>query len=80
MSLATLMPAGKLGELGTARVDLPPVVQPVVAAPASAAASTAPNATATSDHKPWLWAALGVGLLLLAGMAASLLKQIKPKA
>ena len=50
------------------------------AAPASAAASTAPNATATSDHKPWLWAALGVGLLLLAGMAASLLKQIKPKA
>lgn len=80
VSLATLMPAGKLGELGTARVDLPPVVQPVVAAPASAAASTAPNATATSDHKPWLWAALGVGLLLLAGMAASLLKQIKPKA
>ena len=57
--------------------DLPSVVQPVVAAPASAAASTAPNATATSDHKPWLWAALGVGLLLLAGMAASLLKQIK---
>jgi len=28
------------------------------------------------EHKPWLWAALGVGLLLLGGMVWSLLKNI----
>ncbi|MBP6674513.1 MAG: DUF3999 family protein [Vitreoscilla sp.] len=79
VSLATLMPAGKLGELGTARVELPAVAQP--AAAASSANAPSPTAAAsgdTGDHKPWLWAALGVGLLLLGGMAASLLKQIRP--
>jgi len=75
---AMLMPAGKLGEMGTARVDLPAVVQPTAAA--TPATSAVQQTTSTTDHKPWLWAALGVGLLLLAGMAASLLKQIKPKA
>lgn len=78
--LATLMPAGKLGELGTARADLPAVVQPVAPAATASATSPAVQTQAPADHKPWLWAALGVGLLLLAGMAASLLKQIKPKA
>jgi hypothetical protein len=78
VSQATLMPAGKLGEVGTARVDLPAVTQP--AATAAAPATSAPSAASPTDHKPWLWAALGLGLLLLAGMAASLLKQIKPKA
>lgn len=80
VSPATLMPAGKLGELGTARVELPPVAQPVAAAASANTASPAAAAKDTADHKPWLWAALGAGLLLLAGMAASLLKQIKPKA
>ena len=30
----------------------------------------------TKEHKPWLWAALGVGLLLLGGMVWSLLKNM----
>lgn len=79
VSQALLMPAGQLGELGTASVDLPAVTQPAVA-PAAAASTGSAAAPKPTDHKPWLWAALGVGLLLLAGMAASLLKQIKPKA
>jgi hypothetical protein len=61
-------------------VDLPAVVQPVAAAASTNTNSPAEQAKDPTDHKPWLWAALGVGLLLLAGMAASLLKQIKPKA
>jgi hypothetical protein len=78
--LSTLMPAGSLGAPGEARVDLPATAQPaayavVVASAAAAAASPQPT-----DHKPWLWAALVAGLLLLGAMAASLLKQIKPKA
>lgn len=77
VSQAQLMPAGPLGQMGTASVDLPAVTQPT-AAPA-AAPSTAAAAADTGDHKPWLWAALGVGLLLLGGMAASLLKQTKAK-
>lgn len=77
VSQSVLMPAGKLGEMGTAHVDLPAVSQPKAAA--APVAASAPQEGTTADHKPWLWAALGVGLLLLGGMAASLLKQIKPK-
>lgn len=79
VSLATLMPAGKLGELGTARVELPGVVQPAATAAPVAASNSPAVAIETANHKPWLWAALGLGLLVLAAMAASLLKQIKTK-
>ena len=80
VSQAMLMPAGKLGEMGTARVDLPAVSLPATTAVTANSGSPAVAAQDATDHKPWLWAALGAGLLLLAGMAASLLKQLKTKA
>ena len=79
VSLSTLMPAGSLGALGEARVELPAIVPsaaPDVAALAVAASYPQPR----DEHKPWLWAALVIGLMLLGAMAFSLLKQIKPKA
>jgi len=41
-----------------------------------AAIKPAVEKTPTKEHKPWLWAALGVGLLLLGGMVWSLLKNM----
>ncbi|PXX47295.1 DUF3999 family protein [Undibacterium pigrum] len=41
-----------------------------------AAIKPAVDKTPAKEHKPWLWAALGVGLLLLGGMVWSLLKSI----
>ncbi|MEP7297114.1 MAG: DUF3999 domain-containing protein [Burkholderiales bacterium] len=47
-------------------------------APEASAGASAPSAPVGDEsHKPWLWAALGAGLLLLAVMAWSLLRGLK---
>ena len=77
MPLAQLMPLGATQATGSGSVSLPaaaqspgpaPKPQPTEQSPTSAKAAPA------SPHTPWLWAALVGGLLLLAGMAYSLLK------
>jgi hypothetical protein len=60
-------------------MELPAIVQPAAPAVAASAAVVPVKPVPTDEHKPWLWAALVVGLLLLGAMAFSLLKQIKPK-
>lgn len=74
VSLATLRPtAAATGDLGTATTTLPPLsLAPVASAPAHALAKA--EAPGTSG---WLWAALGLGLAALAGMAFSLLRQAR---
>lgn len=80
VSLTTLMPTGKVAVMGEAHLALPAVMQPAMPVPGAPAAATSAAPASTDQHKPWLWAALVVGLLLLGAMAVSLLKQIKPKA
>lgn len=77
VSQATLMPLGAPTNWGTARVDLPAIARPTpaAAAPETDRAAGASAATATAEHKWWLWATLIAGLLLLGLMAASLLKK-----
>ena len=76
MPLTTLMPKyqpdkPQYVELATANIPLPPPRQ-VPPAVVEVASRPAP----TSDRKPWLWATLAVGLLLLAGMAWSLFRSM----
>jgi len=80
VSLTTLMPTGRVAALGDAHLELPAIVQAAVPVPASPAAAASAAPVSMDQHKPWLWAALVVGLLLLAAMAISLLKRITPKA
>lgn len=80
VSLTTLMPTGTVAAMGDAHLELPAIVQVAVPVPAATATAASAPPAATDEHKPWLWAALVVGLLLLGAMAVSLLKQIKPKA
>ncbi len=71
LPVATLMPGYREGQAfvaDTASVSLQPASPSVT--PTAANAATAPPAAS----KLWLWAALGAGLLLLAGMAWSLLR------
>ena len=80
LPLATLVPgyaANKPIAAGEASVTLPPApvaaVEAVVAAAAQLPVPTQPDAS----RKWWLWGALGVGLLLLAGMAWSLFASLR---
>jgi hypothetical protein len=71
LPVGTLMPGYREGQAfvaDTARVSLQPVSPSVT--PMAASVAAAPPAAS----KLWLWAALGAGLLLLAGMAWSLLR------
>lgn len=63
-----------LSTMGNASVALPAPE----ASPTPANASALPQQPATPDRRLWLWAALLLGLGLLAGMAWSLLKGGKP--
>jgi hypothetical protein len=76
IALATLVPAyvpGKQLAADSAFVTLTSAPQVLgVSSPASAA--TMSNDSKIPQRKFWLWAALGFGLLLLAGMARSLFK------
>jgi len=80
LALATLVPgyaANKPIAAGEASVTLPPApvaaVEAVVAAAAQLPVPTQPDAS----RKWWLWGALGIGLLLLAGMAWSLFASLR---
>ena len=80
LPLATLVPgyaANKPIAAGEASVTLPPApvaaVEAVVAAAAQLPVPTQPDAS----RKWWLWGALGIGLLLLAGMAWSLFASLR---
>lgn len=80
LALATLVPgysANKPVAAGEASVTLPPApvaaVEAVVAAAAQLPVPTQPDAS----RKWWLWGALGIGLLLLAGMAWSLFASLR---
>jgi len=80
LPLATLLPGyspSKPVVAGEASVTLPPApvaaVEAVVAAAAQLPVPTQPDPA----RKWWLWGALGVGLLLLAGMAWSLFASLR---
>lgn len=74
VALATLRPAAVAASgLGRATTVLPPLA---LAAAASAPASV-PTETPAPTPSGWLWAALGLGLAVLAGMAFSLLRQVR---
>lgn len=83
MPLAQLMPLGATQATGIGSVSLPAAAQSPGPAPKpqpTGQIETAAKAASASPHTPWLWAALVGGLLLLAAMAYSLLKRMKPKA
>ena len=76
LPLATLVPAYKAGQViaaDEARLELPPGA----AAPAGAAAIHAARGSEGAARPLWLWATLGLVLLLLAGMAWSLLRSLR---
>ncbi|MFG6447348.1 DUF3999 family protein [Roseateles sp. BYS180W] len=75
LPLTELMPLGTAQATGQGSLTLPSTTPP---APAAAPSAAAPP-SATSNHTPWLWAALIGGLLLLGAMAASLLKKVQPQ-
>lgn len=60
---------------GRATVTLP-APPPAVASPAAAPGPAAASATPAARRSPWLWAALGSGLLVLGAMAWSLLRSL----
>lgn len=71
LPLASLMPGHRAGQPIVA--DAASVaITPVSALPMAPGTSSA--AGADPSHKRWLWAALGAGLLVIAGMAWSLLR------
>lgn len=77
LPLSTLIPAyssSKPVAADTALVSLAVQAPAPAAPPAAAAATTADN---PAKRSAWLWAALGAGLLLLAGMAWSLFASMK---
>ncbi|MDZ7812930.1 MAG: DUF3999 family protein [Ideonella sp.] len=78
MPLAQLMPLGAAQATGNGSVASLPAAAP----PPSPAAQTTAAAASTKPKEgtPWLWAALVGGLLLLGGMAYSLLRGMKAKA
>ena len=79
MALATLMPGGTATQAltaDTAQVRLPGAPAALMA-PASAPTGPAGKADGLAARPLWLWAALGAGLLLLAGMAWSLFASLK---
>ncbi|MCA0177670.1 MAG: DUF3999 domain-containing protein [Proteobacteria bacterium] len=74
VAAATLRPAtAAAAGLGSASVVLPPLTL----APAASAPAPAPDRPAARTASGWLWAALGLGLVALAGMAFSLLRQLR---
>jgi hypothetical protein len=80
MPLAQLMPLGADQAVGSGSVNMPAAAQSPGPAPKPqpvGQSETAAKVAPASQHTPWLWAALVGGLLLLAGMAYSLLKGMK---
>jgi len=76
LPLPTLVPAYKAGQViaaDEARLELPPGA----AAPAGAPAIRAAQGSEGQARPLWLWATLGLVLLLLAGMAWSLLRSLR---
>jgi hypothetical protein len=72
--LAQLMPLEQTEATGQGSVTLPTLL------PQPKKTDLPDKVANTPELSLWLWAALGGGLLLLAGMALSLFKAIKPKA
>jgi hypothetical protein len=72
LPLASLMPGHRIGQPVVAD-GASVVLAPEPAAPAAASAASTTN-NDTPPRKLWLWAALGAGLLVIAGMAWSLLR------
>ena len=83
MPLAQLMPLGATQAVGSGSVaKLPaatPAPSPVTLASANGQTTAAAASAKSKESTPWLWAALVGGLLLLGGMAYSLLKGMKAK-
>jgi len=80
LPLATLVPgyaANKSIAAGEASVTLPPAPVAAVEAVVAAAAQLPVPAQPDASRKWWLWGALGIGLLLLAGMAWSLFSSLR---
>jgi hypothetical protein len=80
LPLATLLPgysASKPVAAGQASVTLPPAPVAAVEAVVAAAAQLPVPVQPDPFRKWWLWGALGVGLLLLAGMAWSLFASLR---
>jgi hypothetical protein len=80
LPLATLLPgysASKPVAAGEASVTLPPAPVAAVEAVVAAAAQLPVPVQPDPFRKWWLWGALGVGLLLLAGMAWSLFASLR---
>ncbi|HEV6967318.1 DUF3999 family protein [Roseateles sp.] len=75
LATGELMPLGRDSAIGRASVSLPALTFPAL--PLEPAAAPASGARADAGHMPWLWAALAAGLLLLAGMAWSLLRSTR---
>ncbi|MFZ6707836.1 DUF3999 family protein [Undibacterium sp. TC9W] len=71
--LTTLIPKMDLSK--PVQGDIASVEIADYAAP-QAAVKPAAEKTPGKEHKPWLWASLGIGLLLLGGMVWSLLKNM----
>ena len=77
LPLATLVPgyqSDKALSADEASVQIPLAVISAIAVPKKNTELNEQEKLAKTDNKRWLWAALGVGLLLLAGMAWSLFK------
>jgi hypothetical protein len=80
LPLATLLPGyspSKPVTSGEASVTLPPAPVAAVDAVVAAAAQLPVPVQPDPFRKWWLWGALGVGLLLLAGMAWSLFASLR---
>lgn len=80
LTLAQFMPGylpGRALSLDAASVALAMPVAAMPAAAATAAVIRAAPQAPVPTHRLWLWAALGAGLLLLGGMAWSLLRGLK---
>ena len=78
LPLETLIPNYKRGmavEADAASVVMPPTTAAKAQVQPSPVAATPPVA----DKKPWLWAMLGLALVLLSGMAYSLFRSFKTK-
>jgi Protein of unknown function (DUF3999) len=72
LPLATLLPGYQADKPIAADVASVSITAPALPSAAAPVAKPAPPATPAPTQKAWLWAALGLGVLLLAGMAWSL--------